>query len=56
MAPKFFSVRWHGEAFHGLGVQSIDGLILVGLYLCLKEEREEKERKNEKRIEKMKRG
>jgi hypothetical protein len=27
---SFLSVTWHGEAFHGLGVQAIEVLILVG--------------------------
>jgi hypothetical protein len=35
MAPNFFHVRWHGEAFHGLGVQSVEGLILVGALFML---------------------
>jgi hypothetical protein len=26
----FLSVMWHGEAFHGLGVQGIKVLILLG--------------------------
>jgi hypothetical protein len=30
MAPNFLSVRWHEEAFHGLGDQGVEGLIPVG--------------------------
>jgi hypothetical protein len=30
MAPNFLSVTWHGEAFHGLRVQDVENLILVG--------------------------
>jgi hypothetical protein len=51
MAPNFFSVRWHGEAFHGLGVQSIDGLILVGALFMLEggKRREGKKKRKEDR-------
>jgi hypothetical protein len=46
MAPNFFSVRWHGEAFHELGVQSIDGLILVdALFMLEGEKRREGKKK-----------
>jgi hypothetical protein len=30
MAPNFLSITWHGKAFHGLGVQDVESLILVG--------------------------
>jgi hypothetical protein len=30
----FLSVTWHGEAFHGLGVQGVEILILLVLYFC----------------------
>jgi hypothetical protein len=26
-APDFLSIMWHGEAFHGLGVQDVESLI-----------------------------
>jgi hypothetical protein len=29
MAPNFLSVTWLGEAFHGLGVQDVESLILI---------------------------
>jgi hypothetical protein len=42
-----YNVAW--EAFHGLGVQDVQSLILVGLYFHLMEEGEEKERKKKKK-------
>jgi hypothetical protein len=29
MAPNFLHAAWQGEAFHGLGIQDIESLILV---------------------------
>jgi hypothetical protein len=29
-SPPVFCVRWHGEAFYGLGVQGVKVLILLG--------------------------
>jgi hypothetical protein len=48
MAPNFLSEAWWMEAFHGLWIQDVESLILVGVYFCLMEEGEEKERKKKK--------
>jgi hypothetical protein len=42
--PNFLSVTCCGEAFPGLGVQGVEGLILVGALFPLDGGREEKER------------
>jgi hypothetical protein len=49
MAPDFLSASWYGEAFHKLGVQDVDSLILVNAFFHLMEEEEEKERKKKRR-------
>jgi hypothetical protein len=46
MAPTFLSVAWHGEAFHGLGVQS---LILIDALSLLDGRRRREEKKKKKR-------
>jgi hypothetical protein len=35
MAPDFLSAVWRGEAFHRLGVQDIESLILVDALVLL---------------------
>jgi hypothetical protein len=49
MAPSFLSITYHGEAFHSLGVQDVESLILVGALLLLdggrRREGKEKEKK-----------
>jgi hypothetical protein len=30
MVPNFLSIMWCGEAFHGVWVQDVESLILVG--------------------------
>jgi hypothetical protein len=51
MAPHFLSVTY-GEAFHGLGVQGVKGLILVGALFLLDGGRRRKEKKKKKKKEK----
>jgi hypothetical protein len=48
MAPNFLRITWHREAFPGLKVQGVEGLILVVLYFYLMEAGEEKERKKKR--------
>jgi hypothetical protein len=48
MAPNFLSTVWHGEAFHGLGVQDVESLILIDALFLLDGGRRRK-RKNEKK-------
>jgi hypothetical protein len=45
MASNFLSVTWHGEAFHGLGVQVVKSLILVDALFPLDGGRREGEKK-----------
>jgi hypothetical protein len=35
MVPNFLSIMLHGEAFHRLGVQDVESLILVGALFLL---------------------
>jgi hypothetical protein len=50
MAPSFLSSVWHGEAFHGLGVQDVTEFDSDGCSVfCLMEQGEEKERKKRER-------
>jgi hypothetical protein len=51
MAPNFLSITWCGEAFHRLGVQGVESLILVGaLFLFDGRRRKEGKKKGEKKI------
>jgi hypothetical protein len=49
MAPKFLSVIWNGEAFHGLGVQGAECLILVGALFPLDGGKRREGKKKEKK-------
>jgi hypothetical protein len=51
MAPNFLSVTWLGEAFHGLGVQDVESLILIDALFPLDggRRRERKEKNNHHR-------
>jgi hypothetical protein len=47
MAQNFLSAAWHGEAFHRLGVQDVESLILVdSLFLLDGGRRREGKKKN----------
>jgi hypothetical protein len=48
LAGRFLSVTYCGEAFPSLGVQGVEGLIMVGALFLLDREGEEKERKEKK--------
>jgi hypothetical protein len=52
MVPKFLSVKWCGEDFHRLGVQEVESLILVDVFLLLDQgrRREGKKKENEKNV------
>jgi hypothetical protein len=52
MAPNFLSVMWFGEAFHMLGVQDVESLILVGSLFPLDGGRRREGKKKEKKKEK----
>jgi hypothetical protein len=53
MAPNFPSVTWHSEAFHGLRVQGVKVLILVGaLFLVDGGRRTEGKKKTDRQKEK----
>jgi hypothetical protein len=49
MVPNFHIVTWHGEVFHGLGVQDVESLILFDSLFLLDQGRREKERKKKKK-------
>jgi hypothetical protein len=50
-SPDFLSVMCCGEAFPGLGVQGVEGLILVGALFLLDGGRRREGKKKEKRKE-----
>jgi hypothetical protein len=51
VAPNFLSAAWYGEAFHGLEVQDVESLILVGaLFLLDRGKRREGKKKEEKKV------
>jgi hypothetical protein len=50
MEPDFLSVVWHREAFHSLGVQDVESLILVDALFPLDGGRRKERRKKEKKI------
>jgi hypothetical protein len=48
--PLFFSAEWHGEAFHGLGIQDVAEFDSDRCSVfCLLEEKRKIEKKNKKR-------
>jgi hypothetical protein len=49
MEPNFLSIMWGGEAFHGLGVQDVKNLILVGALFLLDGGRRREGKKKEKK-------
>jgi hypothetical protein len=49
MAPNFLSITWHEEAFHRLGVQDVQSLILVGALFPLDGGRRREGKKKEKK-------
>jgi hypothetical protein len=48
MVPNFLSIISCRESFHGLGVQDVEGLILIGALFPLDERRREGKKKKEK--------
>jgi hypothetical protein len=49
MAPNFVSIAWLWEAFHGLGIQDVKSLILVGGLFPLDAGRRREGKKKEKK-------